>query len=471
MAAHDSSWEIFRSELKHWMELRRFTNKALAEAINADLPSSGLSAPVDEQIIKRWRHSTSPPLMTLKVIGRILGMSSDPTGRAIYDPTHLPRVMGILDPAPENPELIEAAYRLQTVRAKIAEAQSTLTAITADEGAVNVVRTATASGLGAAVLPVFEGPRGYPMHVSDRIDLRAQGAEATAPQPNQYPLVHDALHDAFAVRSRRAPRFADTSLQPNPDAYAAWAVQHVGCPRTSEVHRPHAGLPAIAITSVTTTPWPDEVGDLIAMVLGYGFTTTRELARELVCDPYAAEPLRADIHDNLLYAATPLRRVWTHHGAVVPPANDHAPFGDAQGRATSQLLHFYVREDDASLRHAAEHPAGRLDPVSPEELDAAVARTSATRAELDARFERVQDNPRIRRIDYAFTPEAEDRWALVFEMTLTILRTLDELGVRLNLTELHERLARTEPQVAPQVLRWLADHDAPFVESRHRTRH
>ena len=33
MAAHDSSWEIFRSELKHWMELRRFTNKALAEAI------------------------------------------------------------------------------------------------------------------------------------------------------------------------------------------------------------------------------------------------------------------------------------------------------------------------------------------------------------------------------------------------------------------------------------------------------
>ena len=194
MAAHDSSWEIFRSELKHWMELRRFTNKALAEAINADLPSSGLSAPVDEQIIKRWRHSTSPPLMTLKVIGRILGMSSDPTGRAIYDPTHLPRVMGILAPAPENPELIEAAYRLQTVRAKIAEAQSTLTAITADEGAVNVVRTATASGLGAAVLPVFEGPRGYPMHVSDRIDLRAQGAEATAPQPNQYPLVHDALH-------------------------------------------------------------------------------------------------------------------------------------------------------------------------------------------------------------------------------------------------------------------------------------
>lgn len=471
MAAHDSSWEIFRSELKHWMELRRFTNKALAEAVNADLPSTGLPGPVDEQIIKRWRHSTSPPLMSLKVIARILGMSDDPTGRAPYDPTHLPRVMGILDAAPENAELIEAAYRLQTVRAKIAEAQSTLTAMTADEGAVNVVRAATASGLGAAVLPVFEGPRGYPMHVSDRIDLRAQGAQATAPQPSQYPLVHDALHDAFAVRSRRAPRFADTSLQPDAEAYAAWAVQHVGCPRTSAVHRPHVGLPAIAITSVTTTPWPDDVGDITAMVLGYGFTTTRELARELVSDPYAAEPLRADIHDNFLYAATPLRRVWTHHGAVLPPANDHAPFGDAQGRATNQLVHFYVREDDASLRHAAENPAGRLDPVTASEVDASLARTSAIRAELDARFERVADNPRVRRIDFAFAPDAEDRWARVFEMTLTILRALDELGIRLNLSELHDRLARTEPQVAPQVLRWLADHDAPFVESRYRTMH
>ena len=57
MAAHDASWDIFRSELKHWMELRRYTNKALADAINADADDAGLSAPITEQIIKRCSHS------------------------------------------------------------------------------------------------------------------------------------------------------------------------------------------------------------------------------------------------------------------------------------------------------------------------------------------------------------------------------------------------------------------------------
>ena len=103
---------------------------------------TGLSAPITEQIIKRWRHSTSPPLQSLKMIGRILGMSNDPAGNAPYDPTYLPRAMGILEAAPEHSELIEAAYRLQTIRAKITDAQSTLASATADEGVVNIVRRA-----------------------------------------------------------------------------------------------------------------------------------------------------------------------------------------------------------------------------------------------------------------------------------------------------------------------------------------
>lgn len=210
MAAHDSSWEIFRAELKRWMELRRFTNKALAEAINQDLETAGLTEPVDEQIIKRWRHSTSPPLKTLKVIGRVLAMSEDAAGRAPYDATYLPRVMGILDPAPENSELIEAAYRLQSIRSKIADAQSALAATTADEGIINIVRAATRASLAAAVLPVFEGPRGYPMHVSDRIDLRHANGAVPAPDVQDHPLVADALRDAFAIVSRRTPASAET---------------------------------------------------------------------------------------------------------------------------------------------------------------------------------------------------------------------------------------------------------------------
>lgn len=470
MAAHDVSWEIFRSELKHWMELRRYTNKALADAINSDAGDSGLTAPVDEQIIKRWRHSTSPPLQALKVIARILGMSGDPSGHAPYDPTYLPRTMGILDAAPEHSELIEAAYRLQSIRAKIADAQSALATATADEGVVNIVRNAMASGLGAAVLPIVEGPRGYPMHVSDRIDLRDPLADRPAPEVSEHPSLADALQDAFAVVSRRVPRFCCAS-EVTTNGMSPWAVQYVGRPRTGAVHREHLGLPALAITSVTTTPWPDDIAALVAMVLGYGFTTTRELARELVKDPYRADVLRGEIHDSFLSAATPLRRVWTHHGDVTPPSNPNAPFRDVQGRVMNQLVHVCLVEDDESLLHTAQHPPGRLDDERPGDL--VQAEYDELRRQRDLLVERAKEisrSERVFRLPVTFSPDAEDRWLQVFRCTLEILTLLSNLGVSADLRDTHERLVRAEPHVAPQVLRWLADHEAPFVDPRYRTR-
>lgn len=470
MAAHDASWEIFRSELKHWMELRRYTNKALADAINADADAADSSSTVDEQIIKRWRHSTSPPLQTLKVIARILGMSGDPSGHAPYDPTYLPRTMGILDAAPEHSELIEAAYRLQSIRAKIADAQSALAAATADEGVVNIVRTAMAAGLGAAVLPVVEGPRGYPMHVADRIDLRDPLPDRPAPDLGEHPIIADALQDSFAVVSRRTPRFCCAS-EDGHVGMSPWAVQYVGRPRTGVVHRPHDGLPALSITSATTTPWPDDIADLVAMVLGYGFTTTRELARELVKDPYRADMLRHEIHDSFLSAATPLRRVWTHHGAIMPEGKPNTPFRDSLGRVTCQLVQICLVEDDESLRHSAEHPPGLVSEDRPAVLiEAEYDELRRRRDLLVERAKMSSRSERVFRLPVTFSPDAEDRWSQVFRCTLDILTLLANIGVTADLRETHERLVRAEPHVAPQVLRWLADHEAPFVDLRYRTR-
>lgn len=471
MAAHDASWDIFRSELKHWMELRRYTNKALADAINADADDAGLSAPITEQIIKRWRHSTSPPLQSLKVIGRILGMSNDPAGNAPYDPTYLPRAMGILEAAPEHSELIEAAYRLQSIRAKITDAQSTLASATADEGVVNIVRRAMESGLGAAVLPVFEGPRGYPMHVSDRIDLREPQPDRPAPKPIDHPGLADALQDSFAVVSRRTPRFAVAADAAPPVTLSPWAVQYVGRPRPGIVHRPHDGVPAVVVTSVTTTPWTDDVGALVAMVLGYGFTTTRELARELVKDPYRSDHLRNDIHDNFLSAATPTRRVWSHHGSILSGDNPYAPFRDAQGRVTNQLVQICLVEDDASLLHTAQFPPGRLGGGRPvDEVSSEFDELRRQRDTMVARAEELTGNVRVFSLPVTFSPEPDERWLQVFRCTLAVLQIIAGLGIDGDLRDVHDRLVRSDPQVAPQVLRWLADHDAPFVDPRYRTR-
>ena len=64
----------------------------------------------------------------------------------------------------------------------------------------------------------------------------------------------------------------------------------------------------------------------------------------------------------------------------------------------------------------------------------------------------------------------DERWLQVFRCTLAVLQIIAGLGIDGDLRDVHDRLVRSDPQVAPQVLRWLADHDAPFVDPRYRTR-
>lgn len=467
MAAHDSSWDTFRSELKHWMLLRKVTNKQLAEAINDDFAAAGLSAPIDEQIIKRWRHSTSPPLQALKVIARHLRMSADAEGEAPYDPTYLPRVMGLLDEAPESSDLIDAAYRLQGVRAKIAQLQSVLASTAYDEGIIHIVRAATRSLLACGVLPVIEGPHGYPMHVSDRIDIRYPAPDRPAPEMKDYPELADALHDAFAVKSRRLPRFTPHAELEHP-GLTYWAVQYVGRPRTNAAHRPHPGLPALALTSITTVAWPDDIADLLAMVLGYGFTSTRDLARELVHDPYMAQSLRNDIHDGFLGAPAPERRIWTHNGIDLTTSSPRAPFLDKSVHPPSDLVQIFLLEDDEMLRHAALLPPGRRAP-SEAETQEIFEDSQRTRDEVYARARELGPERRVFVIPVKYVATAEDRWEQAFDVTLSILKILDELGIEAHLDEWHARLARQEHNVAPQLFRWLADHGAPYVDASYAT--
>lgn len=464
MAAHDTSWDIFRSELKHWMSLRRCTNRALAHNINENLASAGLSAPVDEQIIKRWRHSTSPPLQALKVIAHVLAMSGDPTGQAPYDPTYLPRVMGILDQTPENTELIEAAYRLQDLRARISDAQTLLTGIHLDEGVPRIVRAARNSGLGAAVLPVYEGPIGYEMRVSDRIDLRDARPGMPAPDPADHPELAAALRDAFAVVSRRLPRFgAERDLT---DGVSPWAIQYLGRPRMGLLGHSHTTVGAIAITSVTGASWLDDVGDLVALVLGYGFASARELARELVSDPYTAHELRTDIHENFLSAAVPQQRVWTHEGAGLTSGGADAPFRDKSGNVQPGIIHVFLNQDDASLERSARHPAGTARDRTDEEAAAVLKSAIATRDEALARARRIGPGQRVYVVDVPLRTRREERWEQVFQSALAVLRIIESQGAAMELGDLHDRLVVREPALAPTVLRWFADHGAPFVEPR-----
>lgn len=461
MAAHDSSWDIFRAELKRWMELRRVTNEALAEAVNAELETAGLTHPIDEQIVKRWRHSTSPPLASLKVIAATLAMSDDPEGNAPYDPTYLPRAMGVLEAAPEGHDLIEASYRLQSIRAKIVEAQSTLSLAAKGESLVAVVRKTLELGLASGVVPSREGPAGYPIYAADTIQLRHPDPDLDRGPVSvrTYPELQDALNDAFALPTPRTDRFTPVQYEKNVDdaGVCSWSVDHIARPRAGIVHGTHPSLPAVAVTSVTDLPYLEDVGAIIALLLGYGATSTASLARELVAGVAAPPKLRAEIHNNFLYSALPSRRVWTHAIGDAPLASHGAPFLDASGRAVPQLVHVFIAEDDEILKRAAR---------SYHNPNETLRHYLATRDEVVKRAERLGSSERIVTLPIAYSPDRQSQWTSIFTSAARALDVIESCAEGVDLTEVHERQSRVEPAIMPQILRWMADHETSLVSRR-----
>ena len=67
--------------------------------------------------------------------------------------------------------------------------------------------------------------------------------------------------------------------------------------------------------------------------------------------------------------------------------------------------------------------------------------------------------------------DASDRWEQVFQTVLLVTHRLHELGVNVDLYPIHERLARDEPDIAPTILRWLADHGSPLVSETFSSSH
>lgn len=456
MASHDAGWDAFRSELRHWMDLRRYTSRALAIKLSEILGGQD-GAPLDEHVVKRWRHSTSPPLGAVRHIAAILEMSDDKTGQAPHDPTFILRRMGLLDQPATTSELVDSSYRLQELRLRLLDVRASLGDHSARSGAGRLVQTAMSHGYAAAVYPVWDGPVGYPMHVADRVDFRP--ARPGLGSIEDVPAMRTLLVESFAVRSLLQPRFstnADDRQMQEP-----WAVPHIGRPTTRNGQMLHLSVPSIAVSSQTAWSWGDDVATMLAWVLGYGFVSTREVARELTQNPISTEALRNDVHEQFLSQA-PARHVWSHHAASLPEDNPGFPWTDAQGTVAPSLLHVRLVESDTVLERDDEWLAESLG-VEPRE---AVRRAKENRRMTSERLEspelrEVRD--RIVTVPVEFHAESSARWEQVMRTVLRITHTLHDLGVKIELRPVHERLARDEPDSAPTMLRWLADHGSPLV--------
>lgn len=420
---------MLAEELTRHMRAQKMTVGKLAERLG--LP---------EETVGNWRKGRSHPrLGQLPGLAQVLRMGKDATG-ATPDPLYLLRRMGALAAPPDDGLLIDAADRLQKLELKLADAMERAGSYGRQGGAAGVVRAATASGRWAvAVWPAVEGTPDCPLRVADRLDIRhSDGRPTSTGDVWADPALKAALRAAYAVPARRTPRWStdqDTSH---------WAISYIGAPASPIVQLPHAGVVSVSCVSLIVDSWVNDVASLLAAALGYGLTTTRDLAME-------AYGLHSGVtrgeHRRTVHAVKlerpPQQRVWSHHAALgVPPQN---PFVPRSGRWREDVIFIRLRESDALLqRYLGRRLGHTLDELR------------ADRALVDEYTRNLRNPSQIITYEVDAFDAIEDRWQQVLQCVSTALTSLVDRGfLTADLSDLHRRLEREDAAVTRPLLAWL----------------
>lgn len=433
----DDAWDRFPEILRNYM--------AGPPLISSVRLAARLGVPPD--MVNSWRRGRARP--ELKYLTRIATEVAALQGVPDVDPGLLLRRMGALPDPPSPSEAVRASIRLQKLELRLADSLARIREFGRTGSAASIVAAAQKSRQWAvAVWPTWEGPTGHHMHVADRLDLRRlDGAPADVWAD---PCLREALRDVYATPSGAHPRWTDHDETPYE---RFWAIHHVAAPRSPTVPRPWPGLDSIACYAIGDDVWAHDVGALLAMVVGYGLTTTRDLAVDMEGVMESADQRRerqaiamAAAHESI--AADPSsRRVWTHHGAVTTPAQVFAP----ATRADRPGGVVWLRETD-------DHLAALTD-------RAAAARTAELRAELDREL---PANHRVVVIDVEHFADRDLRWERAMGDVLAIVRAWVGCGILpaspSEYAAVRSRL-RDERGVGDVLLDWLAEKDPLFAHT------
>ena len=344
MTEREPAWDAFATELRHSLKLLGMTTAQLCTAL--DIPGLGV------ETVANWRKGRARPRLSyLPRIAEILQAGQGPDDDR--DPLHLLRQMGLLPPKPASREIIDAAYGLQKLELKLSDAEDRAATMGQREGAAAVVRAAIATGRWAvAVWPATEGPDDCRLRIADRIDITRcdDGPPATAESVWQDRELNAALRNAYALPGVRVPRWASD----NDNAVSRWSISHVGAPMSPAVSTAHPRLRSVAFTALTVDSWVNVVASLTALALGYGLTTTRDLAMETFGLPAGATSPesatrpehRTVVHRELLRRA-PSKRVWSHHAPLAHPRT--STFTSPREPWRTDVVHIWLRESDALL--------------------------------------------------------------------------------------------------------------------------
>ncbi len=440
MPPRDPAWPLFVDELRQHLTRRGVTSAALARALD-----------VDEETVRNWRKGKTRPLLAqLPKIAEVLGMGAgSPGGQG--DPLYLLRRMQLLPAGPGDRELIDAAYRLQKLELKLTQAMDRAGSHGRREGAGVVVRAAMQTSRWAvAVWPAVEGPPSCRLHVADRIDIRRTDNEPTTNQE----VWHDqalkgALRAAYAVPATRGPRWSTD------EGTSHWSISHVGSPRSPLVSLPYSGLSSLCCFALTVDSWVNDVGSLIATALGYGLTTTRDLAMEaygLHSGATLADHRRA-AHETRL-ERPPERRVWTHHAPLGQPQSD--PLQAGSGVWRNDVCFVWLRESDELLQRFVDRK--QLPGLTLKALQ-------EDRDRVDALITQLPNPPQVIIVDVDRRPPVDDRWKQVLEGVSSALTQLVDRGFLdpAAVEMIHPTVVRDDPKIALPLLNWLYQDGCPVV--------
>lgn len=361
----DKSWVSFEKELRKAMAgPPPITTRALYNELRR---SDALAANITEEKIANWRRGRGhPQLASLRQVAESLGKLQHRQGsKNPIQLGHLLKEMGIVEEI-DDAEIVHKALRVQKLDTKLRDSYLKAAALGRQAGASLIVQAAIRSGNWAVgVWPAYEGPdEATRMHVADRIDI-VRTINASREQKWWYPLsdedvwsdpiMKEALRSTHAIRIKAGPRIA--GLLPDGYPKSIWSIPYLGSPRDAIIADPWPNLNgSVCFVSAATGNWAINVAAIVAIQIGYGFTSVRDLVMEIegVTPSKASAMQHLRAHDQLV-ARPPHRRVWSYTGGLGEEPDEAAERAEHAASGTTTFV--ILREDDQLLNLIADqHP-------------------------------------------------------------------------------------------------------------------
>lgn len=455
----------------------RFTASKLA----AELVRMGHYAVTEDQV-NNWKQGTvKVPEALMQPVAMLLGLKDEQTDQVVcdavgYDPLLMVRLAGLepidssgaplrlsLSQQSLDADVVSRLKTRETLDHRILEQQAQLASVERDYAARTLVQAVLESRrYGMALWPVLAAPtenEDHQLHVSDRVDLRRLDGRVVD-EDSVWSDLGPSLMQARGWPSVAEPRWpseSQTLLIPDPHL-SRWNLRRLDIPRPAMVPRAHAGFPAIAFSATVSSSWVGNLASLVGMVLGYGTSSTTDMARQIGPDSRftPSTQTRAMIHNELLKDPGE-RFVWAH-AAKFDPKYSPAPWHPISGATHPNLIHVRLVEDDELLdATAADRGANSI--FVPSDL-------RDWKASRDRAVETAPDNERtllirVQHVEFAST----QKWAHTFERAHHVLCHLEGLGLMpwAGLEAAQAKWIEHADGITKPALTWFREHGTPFV--------